>query len=305
MTGKTSGCSFLSVSQDRRFPMAPSLDNKVVVISGASGGIGSAIVERLLDEQAQIAGLGLYTSRVDRLARPGQFRFYETDLTSHGSVQRTVSGIISDTGGPNVVINAAGLYRMDYFTRMGMEEYNRIIDVNLRGPVALYHALLTAYLTNAAYTRELDQAIDIVSLAMCSTYGGDSVAAATKAGATALSLGLAKESQRIRTSRDPRVRQGMGRLEHIRFSRVYPEAVDTGIYLPSEGNLVEPVDDFPKMPPAVVGRVVRNIIVDSDYRAADDFVIAIQGDRYIVRFHQLSGDGVPDYTRAVKEIMVK
>lgn len=99
---------------------------RVVAVTGAAGGIGSATCQRLAQEGATVYALDM---------RPGAHgKYVETDVTDPGSVERAIEHIVSASGRLDGMVAGAGIVEDDVPSEdMSPEEFDRILSVNLRG----------------------------------------------------------------------------------------------------------------------------------------------------------------------------
>jgi NADP-dependent 3-hydroxy acid dehydrogenase YdfG len=118
--------------------MNPSIDGKVIVITGASSGLGEAAA-RLLG--AQGARLVLGARRIDRIqaladelqAKGIQARAIATDVTQCDQVRHLVDSAVEAFGRIDVMINNAGLMPHSPLERIKVEDWDRMVDVNIKG----------------------------------------------------------------------------------------------------------------------------------------------------------------------------
>lgn len=113
-------------------------EGKVVVITGASSGLGEATARML---SAQGAAVVLGARRVERLqkladeltAKGGKALALATDVTKHDQVKRLVDAAVQKYGRIDVMINNAGLMPHSPLERLKIDDWNRTIDVNIKG----------------------------------------------------------------------------------------------------------------------------------------------------------------------------
>ncbi|RQG93431.1 SDR family oxidoreductase [Natrarchaeobius chitinivorans] len=169
-------------------------DGTVAVITGASGALGSAAVERFNAAGATVCGVDVVAPDADdsllELEEDSGFSFYEADLTDEDDVSRLVSEIVDDQGRIDHLLNVAGTWRGgDPIAETDLEEFELLMDVNLKTAfLASKHAL--------PHLRESDGAIVSVS-ARSSLEGGegDGPYRITKAGIRLLTETLAEENR--------------------------------------------------------------------------------------------------------------
>src|SRR3954471_6211853 len=118
--------------------MSNNIEGKVIVITGASSGLGEAAA-RHLSEQGAILVLG--ARRVDRIQsladeiskNGGKALAIATDVTKHEQVKALVDAAVQTYGRVDVVINNAGLMPHSPLERLKIDEWNQMIDVNIKG----------------------------------------------------------------------------------------------------------------------------------------------------------------------------
>jgi NADP-dependent 3-hydroxy acid dehydrogenase YdfG len=115
-----------------------SLDGKVAVVTGASSGIGEATARLMADEGAKLALVARRHDRLIKLAdeierEGGEALAIEADVSDHGKVEALVGQVKGQFGGLNILINNAGLMLLGPVDGADVEDWRRMIDVNLLG----------------------------------------------------------------------------------------------------------------------------------------------------------------------------
>ncbi|SNS50628.1 NADP-dependent 3-hydroxy acid dehydrogenase YdfG [Streptosporangium subroseum] len=175
-------------------------DSKIVLITGASSGIGEATARRLAADGHHVV---LGARRVDRLeALAGEIRTAggradhgELDVTSLDSVRAFAETAHERHGRIDVLVNNAGVMPLSTIDALRVDEWNQMIDVNLRGTLYGIAAVLPHMRARGAG--------HIVNVASTSAHRVDPTAAvycATKYAVRALSEGLRQESRDIRVT---------------------------------------------------------------------------------------------------------
>ena len=182
--------------------MSNGIAGKIVVITGASSGMGAAAARHL---SAQGASVALGARRVERLealageitAARGKALVVQTDVTIRGQVQRLVDAAVEKFGRIDVLVNNAGIMPLSPLERLKVDEWDRMIDVNLKG--VLYG--IAAALPHMK-AQKSGHIINLASVAGHKLFGGSAVYSATKFGVRALSEGLRSEvkAYNIRTT---------------------------------------------------------------------------------------------------------
>jgi NADP-dependent 3-hydroxy acid dehydrogenase YdfG len=173
--------------------MSNNIEGKVVVITGASSGLGEATA-RLLSAQGAIVVLG--ARRVDRIVAlagelvrgGGQALALQTDVTRSEEVKRLVDGAVEKYGRIDVMINNAGLMPSSPLERLKIDDWDRMIDVNIKG--VLYG--IAAALPHMQ-ARKSGHIVNVSSVAGHKVRAGTAVYSATKHAVRVLTEGLRQE----------------------------------------------------------------------------------------------------------------
>lgn len=164
--------------------------NKIVIITGAKGCIGSKVAQMFVEFKAQVfCGDIAYEPRSNLRICTNE-RFYElfVDVTSSQSVEVFFKVIHDQAGPPDVVVNAAGLLAVQDVLEVGDSEWEKIMDVNLKGTYFASKTALKYMIKNRCG--------NIVNLASVSGKTGSTLSApqysASKAGVISLTRTLAR-----------------------------------------------------------------------------------------------------------------
>jgi NADP-dependent 3-hydroxy acid dehydrogenase YdfG len=187
------------------------IQGKVVVITGASSGLGEVTARQLSAAGAPVV---LGARRVDRLkalaaelnAAGGKAFAVETDVTDRGQVARLVDMAVQQCGRIDVMINNAGLMPQSLLERLKVDEWDRMIDVNIKG--VLYG--IAAALPHMKQQKS-GHFINVSSVAGHKVRSGGTVYSATKHAVRVISEGLRQEVKPY----------------NIRTTIISPGAVDT------------------------------------------------------------------------------
>jgi NADP-dependent 3-hydroxy acid dehydrogenase YdfG len=173
--------------------MSNNIEGKVVVITGASSGLGEATA-RLLSAEGATVVLG--ARRVDRLksladeltTSGGKALAVATDVTNYDQVKRLVDAAVHTFGRVDVMLNNAGLMPHSPLERLKVEDWERMIDVNIKGVLYGIAAALP-------YMQEQKSGhfINVSSVAGHNVRAGGVVYAATKHAVRVISEGLRME----------------------------------------------------------------------------------------------------------------
>lgn len=191
--------------------MSENITGKVVVITGASSGLGEATA-RMLGEQGAVLVLG--ARRLDRLralveeinGKGGQASALQTDVTDRTQVQALVDHAVQAHGRLDVIINNAGIMPQSLLENLKVDEWDRMIDVNIKGVLYGVAAALPQM-----KKQKSGHIINVSSVGGHRVGPGSSVYAATKFAVRALSEGLRQEVKPY----------------HLRTTIISPGAVDT------------------------------------------------------------------------------
>jgi len=173
--------------------MHHNIEGKVVVITGASSGLGEATA-RLLSARGASVVLG--ARRIDRLRvladelsrRGGKALAVPTDVVQCDQVKRLVDAAVQTYGRIDVMINNAGLMPQALLERLKIDEWNQMIDVNIKG---VLHGIAAAL--PHMKQQKAGHFINVSSVAGHRVGPGFAVYAATKYAVRALSEGLRQE----------------------------------------------------------------------------------------------------------------
>jgi NADP-dependent 3-hydroxy acid dehydrogenase YdfG len=116
----------------------PSIVDKVVVITGASSGIGESTARLLAGNGAKVVLGARRTDRIDALvkditAKGGSALASQTDVAKRGEVEALVQGAIDKHGRIDVIVNNAGIMPIAPMAALKVEEWDQMIDVNIKG----------------------------------------------------------------------------------------------------------------------------------------------------------------------------
>ena len=171
--------------------------DKTVLITGASSGIGAAIARDLGRAGARLALGARRTDRLDALAAEigGDVLVRRLDVTDRADVAAFADAARERFGGIDVIVNNAGVMPLSPMASLKVEEWERMVDVNIKGVlygVAAVLAEMTA--------RGSGHIVNIASIGALRVVPTAAVYCATKYAVRALSEGLRQENERIRVT---------------------------------------------------------------------------------------------------------
>lgn len=167
---------------------------KVAVVSGGARGIGRAVTEQFAAEGAKVAIVSRNEASCSKAAQeinrthPGAARHYAVDVADFEAMQETGKQIIADLGEVNILVNNAGITRDKLFLLMRENDWDAVLDTNLKGT---FNAI-------KAFQRSLLRASDPRIINISSVTGllgnaGQANYAASKAGLLGLTKSIARE----------------------------------------------------------------------------------------------------------------
>ncbi|PQJ35351.1 oxidoreductase [Salinibacter sp. 10B] len=173
--------------------MSTNIEGKVVIITGASSGLGEAAARHLAAKGASVALAARRTERIEALAeeiteKGGEALAVTTDVTEREQVQALVDHAVEAFGRVDVMLNNAGLMPLSPLDRLNVDEWDQMIDVNVKGVLYGIAAVLP-YMEEQAS----GHIINVASVAGHVVSPGSAVYSATKHAVRALSEGLRQE----------------------------------------------------------------------------------------------------------------
>jgi len=159
---------------------------KTVLVTGGGGAIGSAICRRFAREGASVLVADREREAAERVANEVKGKALVFDITDYGAAKAAIGGHSVD-----VLVNNAGWDRFQNFVDTKPEEWERLININLRGPLNMHHLVLPQMLARGA-----GRIVSISSDAARVGSSGESVYSACKGGIISFSKTLAREVAR-------------------------------------------------------------------------------------------------------------
>src|SRR4051794_28844262 len=169
-------------------------DNSVAIVTGAGRGIGHAIAIKLAEEGARVACVSRTAENAKRTAdeingsRAHAAKFYSVDVADHAAVQETGAKILEDFGKADILVNNAGVTRDGLSMRMPVEDWDAVLETNLRGAFNFVQAIERTMIKQRS-----GRIINIASVIGLIGNAGQSNYAASKAGLIGFTKSIARE----------------------------------------------------------------------------------------------------------------
>ena len=169
-------------------------ENQVALVTGAGRGIGRAIAVRFANEGARVACVSLTEVNAKKTAdeintmRADAAKAYAVDVADHDAVQKVGARIFEDFGKIDILINNAGVTRDGLVMRMSVEDWDSVINTNLRGAFNF-----TQSIVRAMTKQRSGRIINISSVIGLMGNAGQTNYAASKAGLIGFTKSLARE----------------------------------------------------------------------------------------------------------------
>ena len=170
-----------------------SFEGKVVVVPGASRGIGRGIATAFAKQGATVACVATTEAGAAGTvavieAEGGKAKAYACDVSQSEAVDALFTAIVNELGTPAVLVNNAGINRDTLLIRMKDEDWDKVVDVNLKGTFLCIRAVARVMM-KARYGR----IVNISSVVGQTGAAGQANYAASKAGLFGLTMSVAKE----------------------------------------------------------------------------------------------------------------
>src|SRR5438067_1769208 len=169
-------------------------ENQVAVVTGAGRGIGHAIALRLASEGARVASVSRTEANAQRTADEinasgnDAAKAYSVDVSNHAEVQKIGEQILADFGRADILVNNAGVTRDALSMRMSPEDWDFVLNTNLKGAFNFAQALQRSMVKQRS-----GRIINISSVIGIIGNAGQTNYAASKAGLIGFTKSLAKE----------------------------------------------------------------------------------------------------------------
>lgn len=208
--------------------MSNGIEGKVVLITGGSTGIGAETARLLASRGAKVAIAARRKPKLDQVvsgitAEGGEAKAYTLDVTDKNQVEAVVAAVEADFGRIDVLINNAGIMPIRPMSEVNTDEWDAMIDVNIKGTLYGIAAALPRFIS-----QESGHFINLSSVAGIKVFApGGTVYSGTKFAVSAITEGL---------------RQEVG--DKIRVTSIEPGAVESDLKYCTTGTAQEAVMDM-------------------------------------------------------------
>ncbi|MDA7733160.1 3-oxoacyl-[acyl-carrier-protein] reductase [Candidatus Pelagibacter sp.] len=167
-----------------------SLKDKNIIVTGASGGIGNSIVEKLNQNGANILATGTRIEKLEELKKKfDNIKILKFDISQHDKIEEFIESATSELGGSlDCIVNNAGITKDNLAIRMSLEEWSKVININLTSTF-----LMCKYSIKKMLKNKSGKIVNITSVVGHTGNVGQANYTASKAGIVAMSKSLAIE----------------------------------------------------------------------------------------------------------------
>lgn len=202
------------------------MENKVCIITGAGGGIGSAITEALFACGFKLVLMGRSEEKLRKTANGRECLILPGDICDDNYIKSAIEKTVSTYGGIDYLINNAGIAQSKPFTEISMDEYDMIMNTNARAPFLMCKTALP-YLEKSS----CGTIINIASATAHKGYALQSVYCASKHALFGFSKALSKEYYK-KGVRVHVINPGAVFTDMVKISR--PDLTSDGMLLPED-----------------------------------------------------------------------
>ncbi|MEM7437262.1 MAG: SDR family oxidoreductase [Myxococcota bacterium] len=234
-----------------------SVKNKVVVVTGASSGIGASTVEQLSKQGARVVAAARRKEPLERLTAglPSEALAVVTDVSKRSDVDALIEATVERFGRVDVLVNNAGIMPVSPLSLGQVDDWDRMIDVNVKGVLYGINSVLPRMLEHGG-----GHIVSTSSVAGLAVERGGAVYSATKFAVRAICEGLRKENP-----------------GKIRVTTVYPGLVDTeltnSVTHPAVKELVDKMYDGKSIAPSAIASAICYAIAQPDEVAVNEIVV--------------------------------
>ena len=166
------------------------LKNKNIIVTGASGGIGNSIIKRLNEEGANILASGTRIEKLEELKKNFEgIKILKFDISQSDKIEEFIENATKELGGSlDCIVNNAGITQDNLAIRMSLDEWQKVIDINLTSTFLMSKFAIKKMLKNKS-----GRIVNITSVVGHTGNLGQANYSASKAGIIAMSKSLAIE----------------------------------------------------------------------------------------------------------------
>jgi 3-oxoacyl-[acyl-carrier protein] reductase len=166
------------------------LEKKNIIVTGASGGIGNAIVKKLSEAGANIIASGTRIEKLEELKKNFEgLKILKFDISQSDKIEEFIENATSELGGSlDGIVNNAGITQDNLAIRMSLDEWQKVIDINLTSTFLMSKFAIKKMLKNKS-----GKIVNITSVVGHTGNLGQANYTASKAGIVAMSKSLALE----------------------------------------------------------------------------------------------------------------
>jgi 3-oxoacyl-[acyl-carrier protein] reductase len=165
------------------------LENKNIIVTGASGGIGNSIVEKLNECGANVLASGTRLEKLEELkSKFKKIKILRFDISKSDKIEEFIDNAANELGGLDCIVNNAGITQDNLAIRMSIDEWKKVIDINLTSTFLMSKFAIKKMLKN-----KKGKIINITSVVGHTGNLGQANYTASKAGLVAMSKSLAIE----------------------------------------------------------------------------------------------------------------
>ncbi len=163
--------------------------NKKIIITGATGGIGGALVKKFVSLGGTVLATGTKTEKLDLIKKNyPTVKVKKFNISEHSAIEEFINSCNSELGGLDILINNAGVNADNLSLRMKDEEWKRVIDINLTSTF-----LLSKYAIKVMLKNKFGRVVNVTSIVGHTGNLGQANYSASKAGIVGMSKSLAIE----------------------------------------------------------------------------------------------------------------
>ncbi len=165
------------------------LENKKIIVTGASGGIGNSIIEKLSEQGAKILASGTRIEKLEELkSKFNKVKILKFDISQSDKIEEFIENASKELDGLDCIVNNAGVTQDNLAIRMSIQEWKKVIDINLTSTFLLSKFAIKKMLKNKS-----GKIVNITSVVGHTGNLGQANYTASKAGIVAMSKSLSLE----------------------------------------------------------------------------------------------------------------